>query len=172
MKRTAGIIRRHRNFLLFVRDRRSLETAQACLDCPVYLVPDMAFCLGAIPRPVTATRKLLLLLRTDKESARPALPRNLPAGAMIADWIEEDPNLYGKRNAGRRSQARSSSGSTLFPNRDAGSCCFKTSRGIASGAASDFYPRRSTSSPTVCTATSFARCSASPTPCSIIPTAS
>jgi exopolysaccharide biosynthesis predicted pyruvyltransferase EpsI len=96
MKRTAGIIGRHRNFILFVRDRRSLETAQDSLDCPVHLVPDMAFCLGAIPRPLPATRKLLLLLRTDKESARPELPRSLPAGAIPADWIEEDPNLFNK----------------------------------------------------------------------------
>src|ERR1700680_802811 len=89
IERTARIIKRHGNFVLFVRDTRSFDIARSSFDCPVHLAPDMAFCLGVLPRPAPATYKLLLLLRTDKESARqdPALPRNLPEGAIIADWL-------------------------------------------------------------------------------------
>ena len=98
IQRTAKVVNRHHDFVLFVRDEHSLEIARSSFDCPVHLAPDMAFCLGAIQRPVTATRRLLLLLRTDKESARvgEALPRNLPGGAAVADWIRDEPALLGR----------------------------------------------------------------------------
>jgi exopolysaccharide biosynthesis predicted pyruvyltransferase EpsI len=96
--RAATVIKRHGNFVLFVRDKRSFETARSSFDCPVYLAPDMAFCIDTIHRHVAPTRKLLLLLRTDKESARKeaAVPRHLPKGAVIADWLQEDPGLFRK----------------------------------------------------------------------------
>ena len=96
LKKTAAAIKAHGNFVLFVRDRPSFEIASSSFDCPVHLAPDMAFWLGAIPRPVAATRPLLFLLRTDKESARhgttPAFAR--PRDSFVADWLEEDPALY------------------------------------------------------------------------------
>jgi exopolysaccharide biosynthesis predicted pyruvyltransferase EpsI len=98
IERTATIIKRHSNFVLFVRDRRSLEIASSAFECPIYLAPDTAIFLGTIRRPEPATLKLLLLLRTDREAARPdaVLAQNLPEGAMIADWVEEDPALRRK----------------------------------------------------------------------------
>jgi exopolysaccharide biosynthesis predicted pyruvyltransferase EpsI len=96
--RTARIIKRHANFVLFVRDKRSYDKARSAFECPVHLSPDMAFCLGTIPRTLPTTRNLLLLLRTDKESTRKEapLPCNLPKGASIIDWLEEDSNLFSK----------------------------------------------------------------------------
>ena len=97
IEKTASIIKGHPAFLLFVRDKCSLERARSYFDCPVYLAPDMAFCIGIIPRSVPATHKLLLLLRTDKESARSeSLHQNLPEGAIVTDWLEDDPSLFGR----------------------------------------------------------------------------
>jgi pyruvyl transferase EpsO len=95
IERTANIIKRHSNFVLFVRDRRSFEVARSVFDCPVQLAPDMAFHLGAIQRPVSATCRLLLLLRMDKESAQRgiSLPLGLAEGVVVANWREEDPKL-------------------------------------------------------------------------------
>lgn len=95
IEKTARVVHRHKKFVLFVRDKHSLEIAQSSFDCPVHLAPDMAFCLGPIRRPVTAKHKLLLLLRTDGESARvgEALPGHLPEGVVITDWLRDEPAL-------------------------------------------------------------------------------
>ena len=92
LKKAARIVNRHPNFILFVRDKRSFEKAESVFDCPVHLAPDMAFYLGAIPRTVSATCRLLLLLRADRESTRQGrpLPRDLPEGVKVANWLEED----------------------------------------------------------------------------------
>jgi len=67
IERTARVIDRHRDFILFVRDVPSLELAQRHFQCDVRLCPDMAFCLG----PLTSTapvQDILLHLRTDQEA--------------------------------------------------------------------------------------------------------
>ena len=99
IRQTAEAIKTHGKFVLFVRDRRSFEIATSAFACPVHLVPDMAFCLGSIPRPVTPEHPLLLLLREDTESTRQGASSalTLPKGAIMADWPEEDLTLYGKQ---------------------------------------------------------------------------
>jgi pyruvyl transferase EpsO len=94
VERAARVIKAHPNFLLFVRDKRSFEFARSHFQCPVYLTPDMAFCIGAIARPLPAKHKLLLMLRTDHECARAEFRGELPLGAVVTDWLDEDPTLY------------------------------------------------------------------------------
>lgn len=78
LERTDRAIKAHGNFVLMVRDHRSFEIASSSFCCPVHLAPDSAFWIGALPRPVPATRPLLLLLREDRESAGLAhCPRSL-----------------------------------------------------------------------------------------------
>ena len=97
-RRAAKAIAKHGRFVLYVRDRRSFETAAAAYDCQLHLAPDMAFWLGPILRPVKARHQLLMLLRADRESSRGTLPRpeKIPNDAVIADWLTEDPNLFVK----------------------------------------------------------------------------
>ena len=99
LERTAKAIEAHGKFILFVRDRRSFDIATASFRCPVHLAPDMAFCLGPLARPVKAEHPLLLLLRTDIESTRQNAGQELalPTGVIMADWLDEDPELYSKQ---------------------------------------------------------------------------
>jgi exopolysaccharide biosynthesis predicted pyruvyltransferase EpsI len=98
LRRAAGVIKAHGNFVLFVRDRRSYEIACDAFSCPIHLCPDMAFCLGPLQTQVQATHQLLLLLRTDKERARIAVEpaAALPDNVVVADWIGEETGLYQK----------------------------------------------------------------------------
>jgi len=95
VRRTADIISSHPDFTLLVRDFKSFAFAKEWFDCRVFLCPDMAFCLGSLNKPAPPTRSLLLLLRTDieKVSALADAPQQLPSGALIADWLEDDPNM-------------------------------------------------------------------------------
>ncbi len=93
LKRAAGIINAHPDFTLLVRDRKSLAIAKQAFNCRVELCPDMAFCLGAIPKPVRISHKLLLLLRTDKEQINVPGVVNLPSQSYMTDWPEDDPSL-------------------------------------------------------------------------------
>jgi exopolysaccharide biosynthesis predicted pyruvyltransferase EpsI len=98
-RRAASAINAHKKFVLFVRDHRSFELATAAYNCPIHLVPDMAFWMGARLRTVAAQHRLLLLLRTDKESSRilSSKPVQIPAGGIALDWLDEDPALYLKQ---------------------------------------------------------------------------
>ena len=89
--RFAAAVARHPDFHLFVRDAASLALAKAYFDCPSDLAPDSAFGIGALPRPVEADCRILMLLRSDAERAArddEAL-RDLP-NAVALDWLEED----------------------------------------------------------------------------------
>jgi len=77
-------VSRHGAFTLLVRDQRSLERAEAEYDCPVVLVPDMAFALGELTRPKPAV-PLVSQARTDKEA---------PIGqerTEAFDWLDVPP---------------------------------------------------------------------------------
>jgi exopolysaccharide biosynthesis predicted pyruvyltransferase EpsI len=100
---TAKIIRNHKNFILFVRDQSSFERAELYFDCPVHLAPDMAFCVGPIARPIPPEHKLLLLLRTDKETARTEGFESIPEDAIVADWLDEEPNFRRRKFKNRLS---------------------------------------------------------------------
>jgi pyruvyl transferase EpsO len=88
--RTAELIRAHGNFVLLVRDERSLELAKSNFPCEVQLCPDMAFCLGRLTRGQVAAPGILALLRTDKETSGVASQSagKLPE-LVIADWLDE-----------------------------------------------------------------------------------
>lgn len=91
---TAAAIARHGGFTLLVRDEPSLSFGRANFDCPIELVPDTAFGLGPIERPVQASSAIFMLLREDTERAgydRGPLLR-LP-DATAADWIDEPGRL-------------------------------------------------------------------------------
>lgn len=72
LARAREVFDRHPDFTILVRDRPSLEFAEANFTrARVALCPDMAFCLGALPRPAPPAVDVLWLLRTDHESATP-----------------------------------------------------------------------------------------------------
>jgi len=68
LKRAQRIFEGHRDFTLFVRDKASLAFARDNFNCNTSLCPDMALQLGNLARPVMPTRRLVCLLRSDKES--------------------------------------------------------------------------------------------------------
>ena len=89
LDRARRVVNAHQSFTLLVRDRRSLELAGNEFRAPISLCPDLAFCLGAIPRPGAPVRPLLWLSRTDHEAGG-----ERPSGAardICADWIGEPP---------------------------------------------------------------------------------
>jgi exopolysaccharide biosynthesis predicted pyruvyltransferase EpsI len=89
IKQCAAIIGGHPNFHLLVRDQPSLELAQRSFPCTTHLVPDAAFALGSLNRPIKPLHELFMLLRTDAESATyDREPFNI-ANAVSDDWLEE-----------------------------------------------------------------------------------
>lgn len=74
----------HPDFTLMLREHRSLEWAEANLDVPLVLCPDLAFALGPLPRR-PPDRELLWLIRGDLESRGQPLPA-LGPGEERADW--------------------------------------------------------------------------------------
>ena len=83
-----AVFNRHPNLTLLVRDQQSLTIACNEFGARSLLCPDMAFCLGLLPRLVAASRALVWLARSDRESALTSRP---PAGAGIepVDWLTE-----------------------------------------------------------------------------------
>ncbi|GAA0533934.1 polysaccharide pyruvyl transferase family protein [Pigmentiphaga daeguensis] len=81
-------IGRHGNFVLLVRDEKSLHFAQQQFDCVVKLCPDMAFCIGDIPTDKPSL-PILAMLRQDKEKAS-NVAINLPSGIPCEDWMTEN----------------------------------------------------------------------------------
>jgi pyruvyl transferase EpsO len=73
-----------RTAVVLLRDRSGFDWANEKLDHEVRLVPDSAFALGPLERPVTPTRDILVLARTDKEALD---GRSRPAASF--DWITE-----------------------------------------------------------------------------------
>lgn len=91
LKRSAAIINAHPNFTLLVRDNESLKIAADNFNCKVELCPDMAYCLGALSKPVKPFYPLVMLMRTDKE--RVALTQ-VDSNAYIVDWLEDDSDMH------------------------------------------------------------------------------
>lgn len=94
VKATADAIARHGRFTMLVRDHASLSFVKENLQCAVDLLPDMAFAMGALPRPVKPSSPLFMLLREDSEKApydRAPLQRR--KDAVIADWALEPDRL-------------------------------------------------------------------------------
>jgi exopolysaccharide biosynthesis predicted pyruvyltransferase EpsI len=101
--RTAAKIKKHGKFTLAVRDRKSLAFARERFECNVVLCPDMAFCIGPIDSAASSDRRILLLLRSDKEKKD-----LLPADALLQspdllceDWLTESFTGTRLRSGGR-----------------------------------------------------------------------
>lgn len=107
IERTAKVIAAHPRFVLMVRDRPSLELARARFACDVRLCPDMAFALGPQPRPVLPDRNVVMLMRTDGERRSDINSRGaeLPQDWMVADWLEDEPDLYSRTLTATRLKA-------------------------------------------------------------------
>ena len=83
-------LNRHADFHLILRDRASLDHAAQVFHGPTYLCPDMALCLGSLPRACPARFPIVGLLRSDKERARDAASiRPEPADFVVRDWVNE-----------------------------------------------------------------------------------
>jgi pyruvyl transferase EpsO len=92
----------HRRLTLLLRDQQSLTIARNEFRTPSALCPDLAFCLGSLPRQVEAKRSVVWLGRADQEAAPSS---RLPAGTGIepVDWLtERSPMLWLARGLGSR----------------------------------------------------------------------
>ncbi len=88
LERTRRLIADHPDFTLLVRDAVSFEMAQS-FACETYLCPDSAFMLGSIQPVQPPTSKLLLLLRSDRESRVALEGSRAPDETRIEDWLSE-----------------------------------------------------------------------------------
>jgi pyruvyl transferase EpsO len=91
----------HRDFTLFVRDRRSYDAAVAAFRSRVILCPDTAFVLDLKRASATATKPLVYLRRSDQEAAA-SRAFALPTNALVADWLDESPMVSTMAKAFRR----------------------------------------------------------------------
>ena len=116
--RCARLIERHRHFTLLVRDRVSEAWVREHLPCPVELLPDMAFGMGALASPVAPRHAAFLLLRGDSERAsydRAALEK-LP-DTVHDDWLEEPADFPAQCEFKTRFNAWGRKGSTMAKGR-------------------------------------------------------
>lgn len=90
--RSARVIARHPNFHLLVRDQTSFEFSKNNFQCPIELVPDMAFGMGPLKRTHEPVHQVYMLLREDSERADydRTLLHSVPK-SVSADWLEERP---------------------------------------------------------------------------------
>jgi exopolysaccharide biosynthesis predicted pyruvyltransferase EpsI len=88
LTRARQIFKQHARFSLFVRDKASLQFARDNFDCPISLCPDTAFQLGQLARPNTPSKKVVWLLRSDKESKGFA-EQAKALGLEPCDWLSE-----------------------------------------------------------------------------------
>lgn len=97
---TARAIDKQTDFKLLLRDRRSLQFAQAHFSCESLLCPDMAFSMDPIQRLPPSVR-YLCLLRTDKEvrtnhAALICALEQVCASVEIVDWLEPPRSLVSR----------------------------------------------------------------------------
>ena len=85
LDRTIRAFNEHENLTLLVRDHPSLEILKGNFRATAHLCPDLAFCLGALRRPLEPDRSIMYLARTDKEAR--AKGEQLGEGTVEAcDW--------------------------------------------------------------------------------------
>ncbi len=95
--RFAAVVADHPDFVLYVRDTRSLKFARERLACPSHLAPDSAYALGGQFRAAPQC-DVLMLMRTDDERLGYVLPS--ADMLMVVDWLEDDADLPVGRDAG------------------------------------------------------------------------
>ena len=81
------LLRDHPSFTLLVRDEASRALAEARLDHPVGLCPDVVFALGPQSRPSPPDVPVLWLSRDDQEG--PGAGRRRPHDPPAVDWVDE-----------------------------------------------------------------------------------
>lgn len=86
----------HPDFHLLVRDTASLHIAESLHQGAIYLCPDMALCIGRLPRKTAPTHDIVALLRTDKEGILPPQSSGMLADVCIIDWLDEPATLTQK----------------------------------------------------------------------------
>lgn len=88
------LARSHSDFVLLVRDARSYQTGHEYLGMRTIRCPDMAFCMGALSRPVEPSKEVVWLWRTDKEApdTNPARGSRL-LDVLPEDWLQESTSL-------------------------------------------------------------------------------
>lgn len=89
LERARRVFSRHDNLVVLVRDVQSAETAEA-LGARAVLCPDLAFGIGALPRPSAPSTDITWLARQDIESSRDVRPIGGP-GVEICDWLASGP---------------------------------------------------------------------------------
>lgn len=89
IERCRSVLNSHPDFHLLVRDHESLHLASLIYDGPTYLCPDMALCLGSLPRTTPAKHPVLGLLRTDKEKVKPVPSPSSHVDFLSTDWLDE-----------------------------------------------------------------------------------
>jgi exopolysaccharide biosynthesis predicted pyruvyltransferase EpsI len=94
LRRARSVFNAHPNLTILVRDRDSLELAQAEFSVRSVLCPDVVVALGSLKRRTHPSVDVLQLFRTDQESARP-LPHPKDGGSARVDWITEPRGLTG-----------------------------------------------------------------------------
>jgi pyruvyl transferase EpsO len=106
LDRTRAVFDAHPDLTLLLRDETSLELARNEFRAQSLLCPDMAFYLGALPRPRSPERDIFWLRRGDREATSGA-EAPAEAGLEVADWVDgRQPLLDRARRALRRVPAR------------------------------------------------------------------
>lgn len=96
LRRAKKIFSSHDNFILLVRDHRSLDIARNDITDNAFLCPDMAFQIKEIDYlSEDVDSKIMCLLRTDHESLGNKM---VLAGdnCIVADWLKEPSTVIGK----------------------------------------------------------------------------
>lgn len=89
LRRTRDIYARHRNLTILIRDRNGVgRAAEYFPTSTVEYCPDLAFGIGPLTPAGRPDHDVVLLKRTDSESAHPAalVPAELRAIAYVHDW--------------------------------------------------------------------------------------
>ena len=90
LDRARAVFDAHPDLTLLVRDARSLEIVRQEFACRSELCPDSAVALGRLPRPASAERAVVWLVRTDQESRQTA-ERVEEAAPETVDWTGDEP---------------------------------------------------------------------------------
>ncbi len=88
--RFAALVADHPDFVLYLRDTRSLNFAREHLACPSHLAPDSAYALGEQSRGAPQCDVLMLMRTDDERQGYELLPADL---ATVVDWLEDDADL-------------------------------------------------------------------------------
>lgn len=96
IERTKVLIAGHADFTLMVRDQESCDFSQEHFECPVMLVPDMAFYMGRLTSDVQKSSDVFYLKRVDHEKtdAAGANWADVAFAYVVDDWLEEPKDLY------------------------------------------------------------------------------